>query len=207
MPKLKELLELFTRLGLLINAYLYQKSVIQGRVVPGKEYTSSVCTLCDDSFSMIWDEHQNECNVTMSRDTQTLNWLYFSSSRLRKRIVIQCHRSYDKKLAGYMVFDVQRLKSSDEATLQLMDMCIADNDPRVLESLTSYAIEIGKQNGVSLLLVWGNSQETETYFRRTMTLRRNAQYHRYIRFPDSQEMNSSKNNFGNICPTMIYPPQ
>jgi hypothetical protein len=106
-----------------------------------------------------------------------------------------------------MVFDVQRVKTTDEATMQLMDMCIADNDPRVLASLTSFAIEIGKQNGTSLLLVWGNSQETETYFRNTFTMRRTAQYHRYIRFPEPHEMNSDRENFDNVCPTVIFPPQ
>ena len=90
---------------------------------------------------------------------------------------------------------------------RLMDMCIADNDPGILESLTSYAIEIGKQNGASLLLMWGNSKETESYFSKTFALRRDAAYHRYIRFPDSCEMNSGREHHVNVCSTMIYPPQ
>ena len=118
MPKLSEFSEIYKRLCFLTTVYVYQKPVIQRGVSREEHYSSSVCTFCDDSFSGIWNPHLNSCDITLSRDAKTLNWLYFSSSRFRKRVVIQCHRSRDKKLAGYMVFDVQRLKVTDDATLQ-----------------------------------------------------------------------------------------
>ena len=202
MPRLSQWTELYKRFGFLLTGYLFQKSPPQ-RIFPQNEnYISSVCTVCDESFSTLWDPFLSSCNITLSRDIKTLNWLYFSQSRFRKRIVIQCHRSADHTLAGYMVFDVQRIKTTDEATLQLMDMCMENDDPQVLSSLTSLAIELGKQNGASLLSVWGNSPATETYFRKTFPMRRSAQYHRYIRLPDSPG-----ENFNPVCPTMIFPPQ
>jgi hypothetical protein len=202
MPGFSQLPELYKRFGFLLSAYVFQNTLIKSSFPQNEEYTSSVCTVCDESFSRLWDPIISSCNVTISRDVKTLNWLYFSQARFRKRLVIQCHRSADHKLAGYMVFDVQRIKTTDEATLQLMDMCIEDDNPRVISSLISFAIESGKQNGASLLLVWGNSPATETYFRTTFPMRRRAKYHRYIRFTDTPGEISSP-----VCPTMIFPPQ
>ncbi len=206
-PKLSELLELYKRAGFLLFTYLYQKSVVQGCVLHGDTYTSSLCTSCDDSFSKIWEPYLNLCEVALSRDTKTLNWLYFSSAKSNKRVVIQCHQSQDKTLAGYMVFEFQRMKPSGEGIMNLMDMCIKNNDPQVLASLTSFALEIGKQNMAALLVVWANSQETETYFSRTFTIRMNAKHYRYFRFSEPHEMNLDRDNYSEVCLPMIFPPQ
>jgi hypothetical protein len=206
-PRLSELGELYKRAGFLVFTYLYQKSVIPGCVEPGKTYSSSLCTSCDDSFSRLWEPSLISCEVALSRDTKTLNWLYFSSARANKRVVIQCHRSRDKTLAGYMVFDIQRMKPSGEAIMNLMDMCIENNDPKVLASLTSFAIKTGKQNNAALLVVWANDQETERFFRSTFTLRMNAPHYRYLRFSEPTEMNSGRDNFHTVCLPLIFPPQ
>ena len=207
MPKLSQLLEYSERVGFLLFAYLYQKPVIGGSVPQEEIYISSLCTSCDDSFSKLWEPYLNTCDATLSRDPKTLNWLYFSSARLYKRVVIQCHRSRDNKLAGYMVFDLIRTKTCDVGSMQLMDIYIENNDHRVLASLTSFAIELGKQNNGALLIVWSNSPETETYFRSTFTLRRTVQHYRYVRFSKTPEMKSDRNNYDNVCLSMIYPAQ
>lgn len=206
-PTFPELGELCKQAGFFVFAYLYQKSVIRGFVVPGETYTSSLCTSCDDSFSKIWEPSMNSCKVALSRDTKTLNWLYFSSARANKRVVIQCHRSRDKTLAGYMVFDIQRMNSSGEGIMNLMDMCIEHNDPQILASLTSFAIETGKQNNAALLVVWADSPEADTYFRSTFTIRMNTQHYRYIRFAEPSGMNSGRDHYRTVCPPMIFPPQ
>jgi len=207
MPKISELGELYKRTGFFVFTYLYQKSVIRGCGLTGDTYSSSLCTFCDDSFSRLWGPSLNSCEVALARDTKTLNWLYFSSARANKRVVIQCHRTRDKALAGYMVFDIQRMQPSGEGIMNLMDICIENNDPQVLASLTSFAIETGKQNNAALLVVWADSQETETYFRKTFTIRMNAQHYRYIRFSEPSEMNSGRDNYRTVCPPMIFPPQ
>jgi hypothetical protein len=206
-PALSELSELYKQAGFLVFAYLYQKSVIEACVLPGNTYTSSLCTSCDDSFFKIWEPFLHSCEVALSRDTKTLNWLYFSSARANKRVVFQCHRSRDKTLAGYMVFDFERINRSGEGIMNLMDICIENNDPHVLASLTSFAIETGKQNNAALLVVWANNQETETYFRRTFTMRMNVHHYRYIRFSEPSEMNSCRDNYRTVCLPMIFPPQ
>lgn len=188
--KLSELLELYKKLGFLFWAYVYQKPVVRGGVLPDERYISSLCTSCDDAFSRIWEPYLNSHDISLSRDTKTLNWLYFSSARLSTRLVIQCRRESDKTLAGYMVFDIQRVKPSDEGTLHLMEMCIENDNPAVLASLLSFTIETGKQNRVSLLVVWANSQKTEEYFRKTFSLRRAAIKHRYFRFSDNPDTSS-----------------
>jgi hypothetical protein len=103
---------------------------------------------------------------------------------------MQCRRKSDKTLAGYMVFDIQRVKPSDEGTLYLMEMCIENDNPEVLASLLSFAIETGKKNRVSLLMVWANSQKTEEYFKKTFSLKRAAMKPRYFRFTDAPDRSS-----------------
>ncbi|MDD1696133.1 MAG: hypothetical protein LUQ54_04470 [Methanoregula sp.] len=143
----------------------------------------------------------------MSRDAQTLNWLYFSSARMYKRVVIQCHRSRDKILAGYMVFDIIRLQPSDEGIMKLMDICITNSDPGVLASLTSFAIGTGKQHNCPLMIVWADNQETENYFRNTFTMSMPGKYYRYVKFSDPHSTNSAGDDHCTVCLPMIYPPQ
>ena len=200
-PRLNEVSVCMTRLGLLMCAYLYQKPV---GALPEKEYTTSFCTFCDDAFSRIWEPSLNLCDVTLSRDTKTLNWIYFSSIEPNKRVVIQCRRSPDNSLAGYMVFDIVRKKTSDGAKMELMDLCLENHDPQVLASLLAFAIEIGKQYNAALLEVWADSQETDMFFQRIFTLRMGAQQQNFFRFPDVPEINSGSMT---VCPSMIAPPR
>lgn len=206
-PKLSELSEIYKKFGFLFFLYLYQKPVIRGNLLADRSYISSLCTFCDDAFSEIWEPYLNSCDLALSRDTQTLNWLYFSSARFNKRLVIQCHRSRDNKLSGYMVFDILRMKPSDEGIMYLQDICIENSDPNVLASLTSFAGEIGKQHNAVVLIVWADNPETEKYFRSTFMMRATAKHYRYFRFSDSHGINSDRGNPGTVCLPIIYPPQ
>jgi hypothetical protein len=197
-PKMSLIKEYFRRLGFIFFAYLYQRPMI-----PEARYTCSLCTSCDDSFLRLWEKSLGPYNITLSHDTETLNWLYFSSGRPNKRLVIQCHRSHDNTLAGYMVFDVIQ-KSPNMNNLRLMDMCVDKNDPGVLESLTSFAIQTGKQHNAALLILWADSPEADNFFRSTVTMRKDAQYPRYLRFSDITERNPENDR---VYLTMIYPPQ
>jgi len=205
MPKLSQFLEYFKRLGFLLFAYLYQKPVIRRVGLHEETYVSSLCTSCDDTFSKLWEPYLNTCDVTLSRDPKTLNWMYFSSARLYKRVMIQCHRTLDKTLAGYMAFDLISIKSSEGGSMHLVDMCIENNDPQVMASLTSFAIKLGKQINAALLIVWANSPEAETYFRSIITNRSTVQHYRYVRFSDTNKMD--RDNYDKVCLSEIYPPQ
>ena len=206
-PKVSEIPELYRRLGYLCLGYLFQKPGVRSASGSGDAYTSSICVSCDDEFLRIRKPYEKSCDVVVFHDAKTLNWLYFSSARWFNRIVIQCRRSRDNTLAGYMVFDIERKKPSEAGSMRLMEMFIEDNDARVLPSLISCAMETGRQNNASLLVVWANSPETEAYFRSIFFLRKNARHYRYLRFSDSEEMRSVSGAHGTVCPSLIYPPQ
>ena len=204
-PKLSEIPELYKRLCYLKFGYLLQKPVVHPGA--GDPYTSSICTSCDDAFLRIGEPYVKSCDVIVSHDTNTLNWLYFSSARWFTRVVIQCRRSQDNTLAGYMVFDIERRKPSEAGSMRLMEMHIEDADPRVLSSLTTCAVETGKQNNAALLVVWANSPETEAYFRSTFFMRKTIRHYRYLKFSDTPEMRAVREDHGKVCPSLIYPPQ
>jgi hypothetical protein len=206
-PRLSEFSELYKKLGFLLFAYLYQKSFIRQGDGTGTAYISSLCTECDETFFNLWEPHLKSCDFTLSRDIKTLNWLYFSQARIYPRVVIQCHRSGDKTLGGYMVFDIQRTNQSDDGIMKLVDICIENNDPDILASLLSYAIEIGKQNNAPLLVVWSDNPQTENYFQSMFTIRMPGKYYRYVKFSDVHSVKSTDDDHGTVCMPMIYPPQ
>jgi len=206
-PKLSQILEYTKRVGFLLLGYLYQKPIIGGGAPDDETYVSSLCTSCDDAFLKMWEHSLDPCIATLSRDLETLNWLYFSSARLYKRMVIQCHRTLDKTLAGYMVFDLILTEGSEVGSMQLVDMCIENNDQQVMASITSYAIKLGKENNAALIILWANTPEAETYFRSTLPMRSTVQHYRYIRFSNTHKIESGRDNYDKVCMSDIYPPQ
>ena len=192
------------RFGQLLRAYVYQKPLMQTGTEPNKDYITSICTSCDDAFSRIWDRSLDACDIALSRDTQTLNWIYFSSIEPNERVVIQCRRSHDNSLAGYMVFDIMRKTASDVGMMHLMDMCLADEDPYLLASLVSFAGKIGKERKAALLAIWADSQKTEEYCHHTFTLRMASIHHNYIKIAEipGENMDSCT-----LCPSLIAPPR
>jgi hypothetical protein len=102
-----------------------------------------------------------------------------------------------------MVFDIEWEKTSKTGIMRLKDMCIEDNNPRVLTSLILFAIQIGKVNNAALLVVWADSEETDRYLQSMFTMKRGAQYNRYYRFLDISKGNS---DFLKVCPSLIAPP-
>jgi hypothetical protein len=205
-PKLPELPELCRRFGFLIGAYLLQKPLSSGRDPGDTGYNTSICSSCDNELSAIAIANSGDCDVSLSHDRETLSWLYFSPDRINKRFVIQCSRSRDATLAGYMVFDILPDKPSRGETMQLMEMCIEDKNPQVLRSLLSFAAEIGKQNNATLLVFWSDCPETEKFFRNVFIAKRRAHNYRYVKILEPSEMHSIPTQW-NVCLSLIYPPQ
>jgi hypothetical protein len=192
------------RSGLLMRAYFYQKPVVRLGALQEKEYVTSLCTSCDDSFLRIWEPVLQNCDITLSRDTKTLNWIYFSSIKPDQRIVIQCRRSQDNSLAGYMVFDIIRKKTSESGVMKLMDMCIEKNDLRVMTSLLQFALETGERDKAALLELWADNPETDAYLKGNFTMRRVFRHYNFIRFSGSAGVNSESLT---VCPSLIAPPR
>lgn len=206
-PKIADLPELYKRFWFLFLGYLFQRRAARLSAFNREVYTSSFCTSCDDGFLPIIEPFLKSCDGALSRDAGTLNWLYFSGARWFKRVVIQCRRSRDNTLAGFMVFDIERTKPTGPGNMRLMEMFIEDDNPAVIASLTSCAIETGKKNKSALLVVFANSEETEWYFKKTFLMSRAARHYRYRKFADTPEMRSISEEYGTACPSLIYPPQ
>lgn len=197
--------EMLKEIKSFVCGYIHQKPLARLSPLCEKEYSISLCTSCNDSFSRIWGSSVTRCDVTMSRDIKTLNWLYFSSIKPSDRVVIQCRRTQDNSLAGYMVFDIQRTKPwSEIALMKLMDMCIEKNDLNVITLLLQFAVETGKQNNAGVLELWALDEETETYLKSLFRIRRESQHHNLFKLSYIHEAQSE---YPTICPSMIAPPR
>lgn len=192
------------QLGSFTSQLLHQKPRVRQSSDPSGEYITTLCTSCDDSFSKIWETTLSNCSVTLSHDIKTLNWIYFSSISQSQRIVIQCRRTLDNSLAGYMVFDLRQKNLSGSAVMKLMDMCVERNDPRVIYSILQYVSEIVKKNNVPLLELWALDAGTETYLKNNFVVCLAAQHHNFIRLSDFLEPQSESLT---ICPSLIAPPR
>jgi hypothetical protein len=196
--------EFLRKTGTFTRSYLFKMPLKKIRDLSDRMYTTTLCTSCDDSFTRLWDPYLKSFNVTMSRDKATLNWLYFIAGRRYNRKVIQCHRSSDNTLAGYMVFDFISWNVSGGGAMKLMDMCLLNHDPQILASLISFAIEVGKQNNAPLLLLWADSPESDIFLRERFMIKWPAEYFSYFRFSEELTRNSDALT---IYPCMIHPPR
>jgi hypothetical protein len=178
--------ERLRRIGTFAYSYLFRPGAraIGGR---GGEYTSTLCTSCDDAFTRLWDPHLESFEIALSRDSSTLNWLYFTAGRRYNRKVIQCRRPADNSLVGYMVFDFIPWDASGGGAMRLMDMCILNDDQQVLGSLISCAVEVGEQNDAPFLLMWADSPAVDRSLRKALTVSWPAEYYSYIRLSDALE--------------------
>lgn len=204
-PDLPGVSELLRRLGGLLASLIFQKSLGQGPGVPDEEYTSSICTSCDDSFLSLRRSIPRNGDLEICYDLQTLNWLYFSERASSQRIVIQCRRSRDNALAGYAVFDITLDDAYRNIRMQLMDICIENENLHVLQSLIAYATELSKQHNIKLLILWANSPFIETYLKSAIILKRTIKHHRYVRLLNSDEIRPGENNYQKIYSSMIWP--
>jgi len=203
--KLQGLSELASRLGFLVGPWKLQKNLVLGKDALDEEYTSSICTSCDASFlSMHHLNHRNN-DIDIFYDVKTLNWLYFSDRGNNKRIVIQCKRSCDNSLVGYMVFDIYLLNLYREKILHMMEICIEKENLQVLQSLIAFATEIGKQNNINLLRVWANTPNIDVYFQSADVLKRSVRSYRYVRFSDSNDLSKLNNECRKINFSLIWP--
>lgn len=174
------------RIGTLTCSYLVRPGA---RAIGGREglYTSTLCTSCDDAFTRLWDPYLESFDIALSRDSSTLNWLYFAAGRRYNRKVIQCHRTGDRSLVGYMVFDFLPWDASGGGAMRLMEMCIPNDDQEVFASLLSCAIEVGKQNDAPYLLIWADSPAADRSLRKISTVAWPAEFFSYVKLSDALE--------------------
>lgn len=171
---------------------------------PEARSTCSLCTECDDAFTRLWYPHLESYDIAMSRDTRTLNWLYFVAARRYGRKVIQCRRSADDTLVGYMVFDFSPWSVPGSGSMKLMDMRIAENDPQVFASLVSYAMEVARQNNTPSIRLWADSPEAEAVLRKKTWIKVPDERFSLVRVADTLD---GRAGAGSIFSCMIDPPR
>jgi hypothetical protein len=204
LPGLEGVSELLRRFSLLIGSWIFQKSLGQGKDAPDEMYTSSICTSCDNSFLSL--RRSIPCNdeLEIGYNLQTLNWLYFSKRVSSRRIVIQCTRSGDNSLAGYAVFDMFLTDQYDNR-MQLMDICIENENLHVFQSLIAYATELSNQHNIKILILWAPSPTIETYLQNAVFLKRSIRHYRYVKFLNSDDIRLGKNSYQKIYSSLIWP--
>ena len=184
--------------------HLFERSMKSSGESPGAMYTCSLCTKCDDSFTRLWYPLLESYDIAMSRDPRTLNWLYFVAARRYDRKVIQCRRSADDTLVGYMVFDFSPWSFPGSGAMKLMDMRIAENDPQVLASLVSFAMEVARQNNTPSMRLWADSPEAEAVLRKKTWIKVPVERFSLVRVADTLD---GRAGTGSIFPCMIDPPR
>ncbi len=88
--------------------------------------------------------------------------------------------------------------------MKLMDMRILNDDPQVLASLISYAIEVGRQNNAPILRLWADSPDADSFLRKKFGIQWPAEKVSFIRFSDIPERDSDT---ANVYSCMINPPR
>jgi hypothetical protein len=206
-PKFCELPELGKRIVFFMTSAIFRNPFTGEKRLLNEPYICSICTFCDEEFSRITCPHLSSYDAAISHDADTLNWLFFSPGKFNRRVVIQCRRSRDSSLAGYMVFDILGETVYKEGAMQLMDCCVKDENIEVLKKLILFAAEIGKINNAPLMILWANSPEIEKYFQNTFIFKRTIRHYRYAKFSGADHPDSERDNQYKVYLSLIYPPQ
>jgi|GEM_PF-2902013 len=150
------------------------------------EYVCSLVGRCAQSFTRLWEEHKKKNQITLYRDSETLNWLYFSEAVADQRRVIQCVSKKDRKLAGYVVFDIIRFPRIGVKIFRLVDVYIPDPNEHILASLMSFAAEQAKKEKTAALRMWARDQNMERFLREWFKIRRKYDflYHYKLTIPE-----------------------
>jgi hypothetical protein len=126
------------------------------------EYKSSVCDCCDPSFTALFENHRKPDVMTLWRDAETLNWLYFSDLVKDKRIVIQCNSRSGNALAGYVALDlIDSMSSPGKKSLILKDAFIPEINKNIVYSILSLCFEQAKRYDVDIIYLWPLNKEME----------------------------------------------
>jgi len=169
--------------------------------------TCSVIHEYDKSFEELWKSHLGEkrCFAELSRDTQTMNWLYFSKAIRHKRRVIQCRNSMDSSLLGYIVFDIITPYNSTSKIFKMVDMFIPNLRRDVIEALISYAIFLGKKEKVAIFSFSTLDNSLYTIFEEYFKFHRTEEDVYFYKFHKNITVPSEEDIYQLISPSLLDP--
>lgn len=203
--KSKPLLSLLKMASFFIKMISPIGGLIQKKLFPhvkNNDFSCSICTYCDDSFTELWNTHKKNNLTTLYRDAETLNWLYFSKVVADKRHVIKCTHKINNKLTGYFVFDLNSTQKEGVKILQLKDGYIPEFNKKIFLSLFSFSIHLAKNYNASALRFWSVNKDMEKLLKKYIKIRKRCIFDYLYKFNVESELSTINYEF---IPSSIDP--
>jgi hypothetical protein len=169
------------------------------------ELKFSFCRTCGDAFTDLWESHRNPDQVTLYRDADTLNWLYFSKIVSNKRHVIACHLEETGELQGYAVFDKLCADEKGGYLLQLKDVFFPDMETQFLLLMLGYSFKLAKEMNADALSLWSINETTDHFLKNHIRTRRRISKPHFYKYNDNYIKNGIIDYSHSFVPSLIDP--
>jgi len=169
------------------------------------KFYCTICNKCDLSFTELWHKHKHKYPVSIYRDADTLNWLFFSDLVKNKRNVLKCLRRHDNRLMGYFVMDLVLYKKENMKILQLRDSFVPESDDRIITSLISETLNLAKKKNACLVKLWPSDKAMDKTFKKLFLFKRKITFTHLYKFKTNSKLTGNLFNNYNFFPSMIEP--
>jgi hypothetical protein len=165
----------------------------------------SLCRECGDQYTDLWESHRISDQMTLYRDAETLNWLFFSKNVAEKRHVIACHLEETDELVGYAVFDDLYADEGGGYILQLKDMFVPGMSAQFLLLLIEYSFQLAKETNDDALSLWSVNETMSLLLNRHIRTRRRVSKPYFYKCGDKYNINNIKYYSNSFVPSFIDP--
>jgi len=169
------------------------------------ELRFSLCRECGDQFTDLWELHRASDHVTLYRDAETLNWLYFAKCVAEKRHIIACHLEETGELLGYAAFDTLCADERGGYILQLKDVFVPDMDEQLLLLLLGYSFQLAKDMSADALSLWSVNETMGLLLKKHIWTRRRVSKPYFYKFGDKDNIYTIKDHNTSFVPSFIDP--
>ncbi|HDR72324.1 MAG TPA: hypothetical protein ENN85_00165 [Methanoculleus sp.] len=163
------------------------------------------CRECDDQFTGLWESHRTPDAVTLYRDAETLNWLYFAKCVADKRHVIACHLAETGELVGYAAFDTLCADEQGGYLLQLKDVFVPVMDDRLLLLLLGHSFQLAKEMNADALSLWPADPTMQRVLRKYILTRRKVSKPYFYKYCKINKIYNIKDYIHSFVPSFIDP--
>jgi hypothetical protein len=128
--------------------------------------------------------------VTLYRDAETLNWLYFSKSVAEKRHIIACHLEETGELVGYAAFDSICTDENGGYLMQLKDVFVPEMNEQFLLLLLGNSFQMAKDMNADALSLWSASEPMSQLLKKHIRTRRKVSKPYFFKYCERNESNA-----------------
>jgi hypothetical protein len=146
------------------------------------KYDFTLCRQCDDSFTRLWEACRATDTMTLHRDAETLNWLFFSKITSGKRHVFKCTHKENGRLVGYFVYDVKAISDLKLNISELRDIFVPDASGEIMLELLRFSIQWARRQDAALIKIWANDAEMYSLLARNIKIRKPAHFPYFYKF-------------------------